>query len=227
MSRIPHVIRASRRVSRFAVSTLLLMLASGAPSVGSEAPATPPVAEVNGDAITAEDLERALGAKLRQLEEQIYDLKRQQLDALIAERLLAQEAARRGTSVAAFLDAEVTAKVGLVTEQEVEAFYQANKARLRGEEAAVRAAGPDLLAAAEARRAAGPVRGGAPVAGQDRGPAPGRPRSSGSRCLSTGRQSAGPTDAPVTLVEFSDFHCPFCKQVQATLTQLLERYPAR
>jgi hypothetical protein len=31
----------------------------------------------------------------------------------------------------------VTAKVGLVTEQEVEAFYQTNKVRLRGEEAVV------------------------------------------------------------------------------------------
>ena len=59
--------------------------------------ATPPLAEVNGEAITDEDLERALGARLRQLEQQVYDLKRQQLDALIAERLLAQEAAKRGT----------------------------------------------------------------------------------------------------------------------------------
>ncbi len=93
---------------------------------------------MNGDAITAEDLDRALGAKLRKLEEQIYELKRQQLDALIAERLPGQEAARRGTSVAALLDAEVTAKVGLVTEQEVEAFYQANKERLREDEATLR-----------------------------------------------------------------------------------------
>jgi protein-disulfide isomerase len=37
----------------------------------------------------------------------------------------------------------------------------------------------------------------------------------------------GSADAAVTLVEFSDFHCPFCKQVQPTLTQILERYPGK
>src|SRR4030095_13159441 len=62
-------------------------------------------------------------------------LKRQELEGLIAQRLLTHEAAKRGISVAALLDAEVTAKVGLVTESEIEAFYQANKGRLRGAEA--------------------------------------------------------------------------------------------
>ncbi|MGE5851144.1 MAG: DsbA family protein, partial [Candidatus Methylomirabilota bacterium] len=37
----------------------------------------------------------------------------------------------------------------------------------------------------------------------------------------------GAPNAPVTLVEFSDFHCPFCKQVQPTLAQLLARYPGK
>src|SRR5206468_918923 len=86
----------------------------------------------------AEDLERAFEVRLRQLERPLYNLKRRELDALIAERLLAQEAAKREISVRALLDAEVTAKVEAVTEQEIETFYQANKARLRGEEAAVR-----------------------------------------------------------------------------------------
>src|SRR5207248_2695948 len=65
-------------------------------------------------------------------------MKRQKVEALIAERLVAKEAAKRGISVQTLLDAEVTSKVGLVTEQEIETFYQANKARLQGEEATVR-----------------------------------------------------------------------------------------
>jgi uncharacterized HAD superfamily protein len=65
-------------------------------------------------------------------------MKHQKVEAPIAERLLAQEAAKRGISVQALLDAEVTGKVTLVTEQEIEAFYEANQARLQGEEATLR-----------------------------------------------------------------------------------------
>jgi hypothetical protein len=49
---------------------------------------------------------------LRRLERQIYDTKRQKLEALINERLLAREAATRGVTVDALLEAEVTAKGG-------------------------------------------------------------------------------------------------------------------
>jgi protein-disulfide isomerase len=35
----------------------------------------------------------------------------------------------------------------------------------------------------------------------------------------------GPADALVTLVEFSDFECPFCKRAEPTLKALLARYP--
>jgi protein-disulfide isomerase len=36
----------------------------------------------------------------------------------------------------------------------------------------------------------------------------------------------GPADALVTLVEFSDFECPFCKRAEPTLRALLARYPS-
>jgi SurA-like N-terminal domain len=81
------------------------------------------LAEVDGVAITSEEVEKTLAAQLSKLEEQIYNLKRQRLEALINEKLLAKEAAKRGVSVPALLDAEITSKVGLVTEQEIEKLY--------------------------------------------------------------------------------------------------------
>jgi len=41
-----------------------------------------------------------------------------------------------------------------------------------------------------------------------------------------GYPSLGPEDAPITVVEFSDFQCPFCKRFhQETYQALLEAYP--
>jgi predicted DsbA family dithiol-disulfide isomerase len=69
---------------------------------------------------------------------QIYNLKRQRLEALINDKLLAKESAKKDLSVPALLDAEVTSKVGLVTEQEIQNFLRDNRARLKGEESSLR-----------------------------------------------------------------------------------------
>jgi protein-disulfide isomerase len=37
----------------------------------------------------------------------------------------------------------------------------------------------------------------------------------------------GPNNAPVTIVEFSDFQCPFCKAVLPTINELMTRYPGK
>lgn len=39
--------------------------------------------------------------------------------------------------------------------------------------------------------------------------------------------SRGPESAPITLMEFADFHCGFCKKVNPTLDQLLQNYPGK
>ncbi len=115
---------------------LLFLAGLGFPFTAHAADA--PLAVVDGVAITSEEVEKPLAPQLSKLEEQIYNLKRQRIDALINEKLLAMEAAKRGLSVPALIDAEVTSKVGLVTEQEIEKLYQQNKAQLKGEESSLR-----------------------------------------------------------------------------------------
>src|SRR4029453_10212692 len=39
-----------------------------------------------------------------------------------------------------------------------------------------------------------------------------------------GRPSRGPADAPVEIVEFSDFQCPFCLSAFPTVNQVLATY---
>ncbi|NNE69876.1 MAG: thioredoxin domain-containing protein [Rhodothermales bacterium] len=43
--------------------------------------------------------------------------------------------------------------------------------------------------------------------------------------LSQDAPSLGPAAAPVTIIEFSDFQCPFCARVVPTVKELLAKYP--
>jgi protein-disulfide isomerase len=210
-------LRALARLGIFA-----LVVASARPAAAQPATAGP-LAEVNGEAITADEVEAALGAPLRRLEQQVYDLKRRTLDALIGERLLAREAATRGLSVPALVDAEVTAKAAAVTDDDVERFFQANKARLPGDEAEVRERVRFTLRAQNVavRREAflNALRSQASVVVHLQAPA-----VVPLDFTLEGAPSRGPSGAPVTIVEYTDFHCPFCKRVLPALTRLLSRY---
>jgi protein-disulfide isomerase len=178
---------------------------------------------VDGRAITAEEVEKAIATQLSKLEEQIYDLKRQQVEAVIAERLLAREAAKRGVTVHALLDAEVTTKVALVTEREIATFYQANKAQLKGEEAAIRerirAHLQKQKLAAQRGAFVQSLRSQANVVVHLQAPAVFRAEVSVD-----GAPIKGPATAPVTIIEFTAFHCPLCQRVLPTLGQLASPY---
>src|SRR5690606_22727981 len=39
-----------------------------------------------------------------------------------------------------------------------------------------------------------------------------------------GFPAKGPEDAPVTIVEFSDFQCPYCRQLVGVMGQVLDAY---
>jgi len=184
-----------------------------------------PLAEVNGQPITEGEIDKAISGQLSKLQEQIYNLRRQRLDAVIRDRLLAQEAAKRGVSVQKLLDTEVTSKVGLVTEEEIERFYQANKARFKAEvdETAIRdqirgqLQGQKIGAQRETFLQS--LRRGATIAINLQPPPVARVEVSVD-----GAPVRGGANAPVTIVEFSDFHCPFCKRVLPTLKDLEAKY---
>lgn len=42
-----------------------------------------------------------------------------------------------------------------------------------------------------------------------------------------GRPAIGPENASITMVEFSDFHCPFCQRLEGTLKQVLAAYQGK
>jgi len=200
---------------------LLLLAGLGFPFVAHAADA--PLAVVDGVAIGSEEVEKSLAGQLSKLEEQIYNLKRQKVEALINEKLLEKEAAKRKLTMPALLDAEVTSKISLVTEQEIEKFYQENKAQMKGEQTEdrekIRSYLQNQKLAAKREEFLRSLRGQAKVVVNLKAPPIQRVEVSVQ-----GAPFKGGDKAPVTIVEFSDFHCPFCKQVVSTLAKLESQY---
>jgi protein-disulfide isomerase len=215
-----------RQCAASTLGALTIITALSVASGDTQSDVTNAVAEVNGGEISAEELNRTLGAKLAKLEEQIFDLKRKQLDLIIADRLLTHEAARRGISIAALLDQEVTAQVGLITEQEIDAFYEENKTRIRADSAPAREKIRAFLQQHKLMERRELFIEG--LKSQSNVIIRLKPPTVIRVNVSTdGAPFRGAADAPVTIVEFSEFQCPFCNRAQPTLKQILERYPGK
>jgi protein-disulfide isomerase len=177
--------------------------------------------------ITLDEVERSVQPQLAKLAEQRYEVLDQKLDQMIADKLLAQEAKRRGLSVEDLIKADVLAKAPDIPEAEVVAFINQNRARLpKLEEQELRLKVWDYLRGqkvAEQRQAyVQQLRDKGKVTVLLEEPA-------GTRVAVSGDQGfvRGAKDAPVTIVEFSDFQCPYCKTANATVKQVLERYPGK
>ena len=180
----------------------------------------PSIAIVDGVPITAADLNREVGNKLNQIRAQEFALKRTVLERMIAQRLLEREATRRGISVSALEAAEVDGKIAPVSDVEVRAVYEASKDQLPpGETEALAQIRSSLTTARQSKRRAeflNDLRTRADVRVLMEPP---RVSVDISHSPSRGR-----ADAPVTIVEFSDFECPFCRRTQPTLKALQTRY---
>src|SRR5215470_11005360 len=181
------------------------------------------VATVQGQPIAAEDLTNALRKELLRLEIQRYQTLREKLDELIADKIFSLEAAQRGVSVQQFVHDEISAKIQAVTPEQVQAFYEANKNRIRQplEKVSEQITAYLQQQAQEQRRQAllKELRSRYPVTVALRAPI--------VEIATEGEPSRGPANAPVTIVEFSDFQCPYCRQAQDTLKRLMAAYEGK
>jgi len=187
------------------------------------------VAVVDGENITLEALESSLSSSLAKLEDELYNLKRDRLETMIGEILLKREASKRGLDTAQLIDAEITKKAKPITDTEVDAFYEANKSRIQEQgnvpadiKLQIRQYLTQQNTQARGQAYIAELRNAAKVAVSLPSPPVRR-----IPVHYEGAPIRGDVNAPVTIVEFSDFHCPFCKRVQPTLLELLAKYPGK
>ncbi len=91
------------------------------------------LATVNGVKITSADLSPAVAQQVRELEQQVVEARKRELDLQINSRLLDAEAKRRGIVADKILADEVVAKAVRPTDAEVQAFYEQHKAQIEAQ----------------------------------------------------------------------------------------------
>lgn len=183
-------------------------------------------ATVNGKNITSANIEDGLRSRIFSVQQEVFTLRKAELDQKINDTLLVAEAARRSVSTKDLLAAEVTAKLPMITEADAQKFYDENKSRVKGEFVSLKPQIVEYLQSkaksAQEQKFADELRRSAtiriflspPVApvftiAIDDQPARGNP------------------NAKVTLVEFTDFQCAACNQGRAVLDLLLSEFGSR
>lgn len=89
-------------------------------------------ATVNSHQITSASIEDRLQSVISSVQQQMYELRRRDLDRKVNDVLLTQEAQKRQVTTRALLETEVTSKLPALTEAEAQKFYDTNKERMKG-----------------------------------------------------------------------------------------------
>lgn len=177
-------------------------------------------ATVNGTPITIEELDATLKNQLARVQTQIYQIRKQGLDDIVENKLIEEAAKKKGKSVEEFTKEEIDTKAQEPTEQEVRSLYEARKGKetlpfekVKDQLIAFlkqnrRNQAQQALVASLKKDADVKVMLDVPRVKVEVADAP----------------AIGPKDAKVTLIEFSDYQCPFCKRVRPTIWQLVDQY---
>lgn len=194
----------------------LLVFASVAVNAADE-----PLAVVGDQSITRAQVEARVKPQLFEIENTRYETLRQGLDELLGDLLMEREAKARGISVAELEKLEITDKTPEPSDARINELLEQNRDKLG--DATPESVKPQLVAYvrtqyAQARRAAfidelrqkykAKILLRPPTIEVGTGSVPPR----------------GSAKAPVTIVEFADYQCPYCKRAAGTVNRVLDTY---
>jgi protein-disulfide isomerase len=200
------------------------LIAVGLGALGLASPAgaaEAPVATIGPRTITRAEVERRVRPRLIELENDRYEALRDGLEEMIDEELIQQEAKARGVSAEVLLRQEVEEKAAAPTEAEIQKTYNENKDDYEGktlEQARSQVIEDSKETKTDERRAqflaelrkkySPKVSLKPPVVAVE----------------TAGRPARGGAKAPVTIIEFSDYQCPFCKRAEGVVDQVMQTY---
>jgi len=200
-----------------AVTVLVASFVSTAPASSATV-----VATVAGHEITLAEAEERVRSELVELDNARYDALRGGVDSIIADKLMELESEARGITVAELGEIEVRGKVEAPTEEQIKQVYEANKERIG--DASLEDVRGDIvkflqtqLTSIRANQFLSELREkyetvvllDPPVTDVDSGGREGR---------------GGDENAPVTIIAFSDYECPYCRAAEKVVGRVREKY---
>ncbi len=130
---------ARKLAERFRTAAQVKVIAKPTAPPATDADRAKVLATVNDKQITMGNIEDSLRKLIVNVQKQVFELRKQDLDVKINDTLLASEAQKKSVTTRALLESEVTAKVARVTDAEAQKFFDENKDRISGDFAQTKA----------------------------------------------------------------------------------------
>jgi len=181
------------------------------------------VAMVDSKAITYQVLDQTIADKIYQAQKKIYDLRLSQLNNTLLLRFIGQDPYSQGMSPQVFLN-EFVIKDNSVSQKDVTLFIKANKIPQEKINDDLKKEVHQYLVSEIERKAVSKwfkqqsKKHGVVINLVE----PQKPKIKIDLADAAIR---GNEQAPITIVEFSDFQCPYCAKAEKTLRKLLNKYP--
>jgi protein-disulfide isomerase len=179
-------------------------------------------AKVGDKNITLAELDSKAAANLMKVRQQEFDVRAQALDQMIQDELFEREAKAKGVTKDKLIETEIAAKAPAPTQAEVDAYYEANKARMGTQ--TKEQISPQISAMLKQQKMAGVQADYVKALRQKYGVKvliePPRVEVSTDDDPVRG----GGAGAPVTIVEFSDFQCPYCSKAEGVVDEVMKKY---
>jgi protein-disulfide isomerase len=205
----------------FGVLITIAMVACAQQPGGSAADDGEVAARIGDTVITVAELEEQAGGQLVGLYQQIYQVKDQQLRQMIFEKLVDDAAAAEGIPRAEYLEREINSKVQPPSEEQIQQLLNQYRSQLPPDEAQARQQVEAYLGQQALQQQQAALRerlfaeGDVTIMLDPPRVKPVIDESSPKR---------GSATAPIVLVEYTDYQCPYCDRAQPTIDAVRERY---
>ncbi|MEW6431854.1 MAG: thioredoxin domain-containing protein [Myxococcota bacterium] len=192
-------------------------------AVSAENPNTP-VARYGDKTITLKDVDATLSAQLKQMEKQKLELRQRAAEQMAVQEMVKAEAAKVGQTEEQWLKANIDGKIPAPSDEEIQKVFTENQARMPPgatvesmkeqiigflQQDAKRDVAMKVFDELKSKNNYALLLEEPRVVVEARGP------------------SRGPDNAKVTIVEFSDFECPFCSKAEDSVNQVMEQYAGK